>query len=94
VTTTYILLVAEDGVMVAENPVTSAKVVLDIVKVSVLVVDTTCITLPDGNTAPADKSRLDPEATSITKLLAAKPFKDPTASSLITPHSKHYPQEP
>jgi hypothetical protein len=60
------LLLVDIGVIEADNPVTSANEVLVLENVSVLVVLTTWITDPAGNTAPADKSNLDPEATSIT----------------------------
>jgi len=51
-TITKILLDVERGVIVAVKPVKVVKDVLDIVKVSVFVVDTTCKIPPDRDTAP------------------------------------------
>jgi hypothetical protein len=51
---TNILLEAEDGVIDADNPVTSVKEPEAVVKSSVLCVDTTCNTLPaPDNLVPA-----------------------------------------
>jgi len=51
-TITKILLEVDRGVIVAVRPVRVVNVVDDIVKVSVLVVDTTCKIPPDRDTAP------------------------------------------
>jgi hypothetical protein len=53
------------GVIEAVKPVLW-KLLEVVVTIDVEVDSTTCNTLPAGNTAPLDKSRLDPDATSIT----------------------------